>query len=275
MPTPFPVTVRTEPLRVFYSYSHRDKELRNELKKQLRPLERENLIVTWDDGGIPAGEKWEPRIHKELEQADIVLLLVSADFIDSDYCYGIEFERAIERLEQGLCRVIPVNLRPCVWPRRLQELQALPTSNIPVTEWANRDTAFKDVAAAILAIANPERSATAQPPQPKAPPAEALRVRPAPSLSLAHLCDRGDQETGLLRSFQDLPRSKQRSPFLLVTCGAPQECHEAFIDRIRRSPLPRYMGMLDKPVNTTSPLDWPASFRDSDAPADIFGPRID
>jgi hypothetical protein len=75
---------------VFISYSHRDKELRNELDKHLSNLKRQNIIASWYDGNISPGTEWEPLIIEHLKRAQIILLLVSADFMASDFCYSIE-----------------------------------------------------------------------------------------------------------------------------------------------------------------------------------------
>ena len=100
---------------VFISYSHADEALRNELEKHLGGLLRQGVITTWHDRRIPPGEDLHGQIDDHLNTADVVLLLVSADFLASDYCYDIEMNRAMERHERGEVRTIPVILRPCDW----------------------------------------------------------------------------------------------------------------------------------------------------------------
>lgn len=97
---------------VFISYSHRDKELRNELEKHLSNLKRQNIIASWSDGNISPGTEWEPQIMEHLKRAQIILLLVSADFMASDFCYSIEMTQAIARHDANQARVIPILLRP-------------------------------------------------------------------------------------------------------------------------------------------------------------------
>jgi hypothetical protein len=95
---------------------------------------------------ITPGEEWRPRIADRLESADCALLLVSPDFIASDYCYSIEMERALERHREGRVLVFPVIVRPADWRHTpLRELQALPKDGKPIVEWASRDRAWLDV----------------------------------------------------------------------------------------------------------------------------------
>ncbi len=116
------------------------------------PLQRQGLITVWADTDIDAGMEWEKEIEKHLETAHIILLLISPDFMASEYCYSKEMKRAVERHERGEVRVIPVILRPIIWrDAPFGKLQALPTQAIPVTssKWYNLDEAFLDVAEAI------------------------------------------------------------------------------------------------------------------------------
>lgn len=131
---------------VFFSYSHADEALRDELQKHLAVLKREGSITTWHDRRLLAGDNLDGTIQQSLEEADIVLLLVSKDFLASGYCYDIEFERAMERHRQGLCRVIPVILRPCDWQSTpIGGLVAVPKDGKPVVSWPDSDDAFLDV----------------------------------------------------------------------------------------------------------------------------------
>ncbi|MBI1929986.1 SUMF1/EgtB/PvdO family nonheme iron enzyme [Candidatus Poribacteria bacterium] len=142
----------TEPIEVFYSYAHEDEELRNELEKHLSVLRRQGVISNWHDRKISAGREWEGEISEHLNGSRIILLLISAAFLASDYCYDREMERALERHEAGEALVIPVILRAVDWEGELfGKLQALPKDAKPVTSWANRDEAFKNVAQGIRA----------------------------------------------------------------------------------------------------------------------------
>jgi internalin A len=143
---------RAEAVRLFYSYSHKDETLRGELETHLKLLHRQGLISAWHDRKIAAGEEWKDQIDKNLEAAEIILLLISADFIASDYCYDKEMSRALKRHEagRGRVRVIPVILRDVDWhPAPFGKLQPLPKDGRPVISWDNKDSAWKDVALGI------------------------------------------------------------------------------------------------------------------------------
>ncbi|MBI4494834.1 MAG: TIR domain-containing protein [Chloroflexi bacterium] len=142
-------------VEVFYSYSHQDKKHRGQLQKHLAMLRRQGLIREWHDRQIGAGEEWRGAIDTHIETAQIILLLVSSDFLDSHYCYDVEMARALQRHVAGEARVIPIILRPCDWQAApLANLQALPTDGKPVTMWANRDSAFLDIATGIRKAVN-------------------------------------------------------------------------------------------------------------------------
>jgi hypothetical protein len=104
-----------DPLMVFASYSHKDEALHDELAKHLKPLEREGVIRPWHDRKISAGREFGTEIDNVLEKAEIILLLISPDFVASDYCWSREMARSMERHESGEARVIPVILRPVDW----------------------------------------------------------------------------------------------------------------------------------------------------------------
>lgn len=139
--------------RLFYSYSHRDERLRDELDTHLKLLQREGLIKGWHDRQIVSGQEWEEEISANLETADIILLLVSANFIASDYSYGVEMQRAIERHAAGDAKVVPVILRDVDWQSApFGKFQALPKNGKPVMKWTDRDTAWKDVSQGIRRV---------------------------------------------------------------------------------------------------------------------------
>jgi hypothetical protein len=137
---------RTKAARVFIIYSHEDETLRSQLETHLKLLHRQGLISTWHDRKISAGEEWKGKIDENLQAANIILLMVSAAFIASDYCYDLEMKRALERHHSQMARVIPVILRDVDWKSApFGTLQALPKDGKPVTLWPNRDSAWKDV----------------------------------------------------------------------------------------------------------------------------------
>jgi Leucine-rich repeat (LRR) protein len=141
------------PLKIFYCYARKDKRLRDELEKHLEPLRRSGQISAWYDREIQPGMDWKQEIDKHLNTSEVILLLISSDFMKSDYCYGREMQQALERHRVGEARVIPVLLRPVDWNETpIQELQALPSDAKPITTWRNRDKAFQDVAEGIRQV---------------------------------------------------------------------------------------------------------------------------
>ena len=152
--------VESKALRVFFCYSHRDEKLRDRLDAHLSMLRRMGIIETWHDRKIKPGDDWNESIDQFLNSSDLVLLLISPDFLNSDYCFRKEMKRAIERLQAGEARVIPVILRPVDWERApFSMLQAVPTDGRPITRFPNRDDGLLDAAKNIRRIAE-ELSAT-------------------------------------------------------------------------------------------------------------------
>jgi hypothetical protein len=139
---------------VFFSYSHADEALRDQLEKQLALLKRQGVIDTWHDRRIGAGSEFAKEIDEHVNSDDIILLLVSPDFLDSDYCYEREMQRALERHEAREAVVIPVILRPCDWTAApFGKLNAAPPDGRPITKFADRDDALLEVAKAVRSVA--------------------------------------------------------------------------------------------------------------------------
>jgi tetratricopeptide (TPR) repeat protein len=137
-------------IELFYSYSHKDEKLRDKLETHLAMLKREGVIKGWHDRKIIGGEEWAGKIDEHMNSAEIILLLVSSDFLASNYCYDIEVKLAMKRHEAGEARVIPIILRPCDWQQAaFGKVQAFPKNAKPVTRWDNRDEALLDVAQGI------------------------------------------------------------------------------------------------------------------------------
>jgi hypothetical protein len=176
---PTPPSPPPTPIELFLSYSHKDEDLGDELAVHLASLRREKLVSVWHDRRIGAGEDWKGAIDEHLEQAGIILLLVSPDFMASDYCHDVEAGRALARRANGEALVIPIILRPTDWTKApFAGLQALPKDARPVKKWPDRDEAWLDVVnglrAAIgrLAARSPARGNAGPPvqPSPVSPP---------------------------------------------------------------------------------------------------------
>jgi len=147
---------------VFFSYCHADEALRDQLEKQLSMLKRQGVIETWHDRRIGAGQEIDAAIDDHINSDEIILLLVSPDFIASDYCYNIEMARAMERHAAKEATVIPVILRPCDWHHApFGKLLGMPQDGKPVTLWPDRDEAFLQVAKEVRKAA--ERRSRGQP----------------------------------------------------------------------------------------------------------------
>lgn len=168
-------------LTVFFSYCHADEALRDQLERQLKILQRQGLIETWHDRRIQAGQEFAGEIDAHIESAQIILLLVSADFLNSNYCYDVEMARALERHDAGKATVIPVILRDCLWHKTpFGKLLATPTDGRPVTQWPDIDQAFRLVAEAVLMAAErigtlPKNVRTPTPLSNPARPAQVIR----------------------------------------------------------------------------------------------------
>jgi len=180
-------------IRVFLSYSHVDEKYRNELEKHLMSLKRQGLIESWHDRRIAPGEEWANRIDEELRNADIILLLVSADFIASEYCHEIEMREALAHHERKEAVVIPVILRPCHWTGLIfGKLQSATQNGKAVEKYPSWDDAFLEITQEIEAVAK-KLSAQANEPTVAASTLSALSVNM--EASQAH------------RAIFDLPRS--------------------------------------------------------------------
>ena len=137
-------------LKVFLSYSHEDENMKNILDKNLVMLKRSDKIDVWQDRAIKAGDVWDEQIRRELEAADIILLLISVDFNNSQYIWNKELKTAMERHERGEARVIPIILRTCEWSEMpYAKLQALPTNAKPISSFTDTDVAYTEVAKGI------------------------------------------------------------------------------------------------------------------------------
>ena len=141
-------------IELFVSYCHQDRSFKNELEKHLAAAKRSGLIRVWHDGLIDGGGRWRRAIHEHLHSADVIILLVSADFLSSKYCWEVELKQALLRQERSEVPLIPVIVRPADWrDTALGEMQALPRDGIAITEWPNRDRAFLDVVDGIRTVA--------------------------------------------------------------------------------------------------------------------------
>jgi hypothetical protein len=202
---------------VFFSFSHVDGLLRDQIEKQLSMLKRQNVIETWHDRRVVAGEEFAREIDEHVNTDDIILLLVSADFLASDYCYDIEMKRAMERHERNEAIVIPVILRACDWKHApFGKLKGVPEDGRPVTQWTDIDSALLEVAQAVRGAAEriTERRGLSSRPVVQAvnAPSRPFLTEPRSSnLSLAKEFSQRDKDAFRLDTFEYLSRFFENS----------------------------------------------------------------
>ena len=137
-----------EPLKTFIIYSHEDLHYKTGLEKFLRHLVKKGKITIWSDREIKPGEYWDESIKLNLGEAEVILILVSVDFYNSEYIQDTEFRRAKERYDMGDALIVPILVRFCPWKSYdlIKDLQALPTGALSVDTWISKDQAFTDIA---------------------------------------------------------------------------------------------------------------------------------
>ncbi|QLE48132.1 tetratricopeptide repeat protein [Nostoc sp. C057] len=154
-------------IEVFISYHQEDETLRQELEKHLASLRRENIITSWNDRKIVAGQEIKGEIDQHLNQAGLILLLISPDFMDSDYHWTIEVTRALEQNATKKARVIPILLRYTDWETPpINQLSPLPSNRKPIKGgWNDRDEAFLEVVKGIREAAQLVANSNSSPPK--------------------------------------------------------------------------------------------------------------
>lgn len=141
------------PIEMFLSYAHEDEELMNDVRRQLVGYDRRNVIRKYFDRMIPAGKQWKDAIDADLRRADVILLVISPYFLESDYCYDTEMPEALRRHDNGDARVIPIILTTCLWQEEpFGKLQALPRDAKPLDTWPNRNEGAANVAEGIMRV---------------------------------------------------------------------------------------------------------------------------
>lgn len=142
------------PLEVFISYSHKDESVREEFEAHLAPLTRDGMISVWHDRHIPPGDHWRKKIDDRLLSSKIVILMISKDYLASDFCHDVELRIAMEQHHAGISWVVPVIISPVDWHHAsFAKLQVLPKDGKAISTWLNRDDAYKSIAMKIREIA--------------------------------------------------------------------------------------------------------------------------
>lgn len=224
-------------VKVFFSYSHEDEKLRDELEKHLKPLERQNKIETWHDRKIDPGTDWRKELDAQLNSADIILLLVSPSFVHSDFCYCTELKQARKRHDAGEARIIPIFLRPldlgALEETPLQTLQGLPEPSKPITKWDNQDEAYVEVAKGIRAVVNKiqQEKETRQAAQSR----ELMRQSPMRSRVPDERYIERDEAKRLLDRFESVLLQPEGQPLLFNICGIGGVGKTTLLGRLREA----------------------------------------
>jgi tetratricopeptide (TPR) repeat protein len=228
-------------LSLFISYSHKDEAMRAKLETHLALLKRQNVFSVWTDRRISAGQEWAGEIDQALESARVVLLLVSADFLASNYCYDKELSRAMERHEARAARVVPIILRACDWQTAIfGKLQALPRDAFPIDRHPDgEDAAFAQVAKALRAIADELRAR----PFSTSPPSTCEEANALPTTSSANKATQDGQ---------GLPPS---SPTTKAPAGSAPSPAAKTKQKLKISAI-KLLGLEIGPFE----LEWPAQF---------------
>jgi tetratricopeptide (TPR) repeat protein len=166
---------------VFISYSHKDEEWKDRLKPHLGMLEKDGRLTIWDDRSIDGGATWYPEIKRAMERAAVAICLISADFLNSDFCRKEEIPYLLKRRENEGMLLLPILIRPCFWDAFdwLKAIQMLPRDGKAVSkdfkeDW---DTPFDEVAREVNSfLAKPTREAVAPPPTPRWSPPKKVDV---------------------------------------------------------------------------------------------------
>jgi hypothetical protein len=164
------------PLKVFISYSHRDQQWFEKLRRHLKLMQNQQILNLWHDQCLQPGDDWANKIDQKLHDADLVLLLISENFMDSDYAFGKEMEAAMRQQRQGRTRVVPILLRAYDWQTApFGRCQAIPGSEEPIDRLGSGggDAALaavarelRDLATGILDARTHARPSTAPSPSP-------------------------------------------------------------------------------------------------------------
>ena len=248
-------TIPPKPIQIFYSFAQQDAVLCEQLERHLVTLRRTGTIIDWHDRLVHAGEEVQAEIDKHLRTADIVLLLISSDFLASSYQQDDEMKLIIERYEAGELDVVPVILRSCEWEqmpfganRTLGNLKPSPARDKPVisSAWKYPDEAFKQIAQDIRTRVETARTGKVGIPQIPVPDANLL----------PYLCNRSEQEKSFVKSVKEWRKERINRPLVTIVHGDDDGCHLMFQRRLRDVTLPRQLA----PQSDSGPIeDFPVS----------------
>jgi hypothetical protein len=214
----------TDPLQAFCSYAHEDRKFLLKFRKQSRPLDRvvPQYVRVWDDREISPGMDWSAAIHENARNAQLFVLLVSDDFLNSDYCLGVEYQLAIEKYERREAAVVPVVVRDCFWELlpQLQRFQVLPENGEPA---GRKDKSWKQVVLGLKQSIDRLREGTFFRQE-----ESGLAGADIPEL-LPYACGRDAHEEPFAEALKKAPRHR---PFVCLLTGTDNQAHRQLIDRL-------------------------------------------
>jgi hypothetical protein len=244
--------------KVFISYAHQDAPFKDALATHFVYLRSIGLIDDWHDSMIDAGGGWRTAIDAHLNAADIIVLLISSDFLASQYCRDVELYIALKRWEKQDAEIVPVLIRDCIWEASpLRDHQMLPSGAEPVDCWPHPDKAWKEVAQTVRRFASRGAplplSAPATNSQPTKMSTDSGRAGDALDAGRAdliyqkmleealHQCDRNDQERDLGEAVLRHRATAPRRPLVCLMHGEGKECHAQFVRRLRAKFIPQLL----------------------------------
>lgn len=167
-------------VRVFVSYSHQDERAEEKLYTHLAPWRNDGVSV-WHDKRIETGGELDTAIARELRRAHIFVALLSPAYLDSNYCWNIEYKRAMSRRARALMRVVAVVVKPCSWKRTsAARFKLLPKDGVPPERWSSSDAAFVNVAEGIGEVIKLVRRELAAQPVVRSRAAPKAKIKPKP-----------------------------------------------------------------------------------------------
>jgi hypothetical protein len=224
--------IESAPLRVFFSYAHEDSQIRSSLEKYLVHLKRSQKIATWSDIELTPGESWDEEIRDKLRKADIVVVLLSIDFLNSKYVWETEIAIVQERHRQSKVHLIPVVVRPLPdGANPFPEVQGLPEGFVPTELWGNREEAYVSVSNGIKrAVEKVLASRTKE--------AAEARSEPLRNSKSPIFCNRDEQEFEFLATCRSLLRSRPGIPQVYVIRGEPLDRPDTLVERLYYGKIP-------------------------------------
>jgi hypothetical protein len=226
----------SEAVKVFVSYAHVDDDYCKKLTDEwLVNLKRDRLIEVWTDHRLQAGDAWDPKIRQALQEAKLILLLVSQPFIASRYIYEVELADALARGRRGEAQVVPILIRVADWEGDLKDLQALPSDLRPVSKWADSDDAWFNITSGLKKVVNRIRGTPSDASDASKQAPVAVKTIPE---NVVKLCDRTRQEAAFSRFTDDMSKARPGAAQIYVLIEDDVDRPEFLVDRLYELRVP-------------------------------------